>query len=317
MDEQVTPQRIIYGLIDAMRASLKSLWLPALAPGFFRISLRQPDYERIEGSLPNIIESAHRALDSELDRLNRDISETGRPGLLSRLKRGKTEKAFFKPYTGWDIRFSVDEHLAEGQPYRIDIAPDAQTQTGLTLDEESPASASESEPAPDTPDNAALLQAETEASDSFKPQSPSQLAVTLPSNAAPVTLQTQPEGAPPENAYAEISFTDERGPQFYYMTKPRIVVGRGGREYWVDLKLQTVPDVSHEHLRIRYDEHNRRFLLKDLSTYGTTINGVLVASSLEQKGSGKRDIDLWVDLPAEARLGLAEVLFLDFKSLKG
>ena len=37
------------------------------------------------------------------------------------------------------------------------------------------------------------------------------------------------------------------------MTKDQIVVGRGGRDYWTDLKLDTLPDVSREHFRLRRD----------------------------------------------------------------
>jgi len=35
------------------------------------------------------------------------------------------------------------------------------------------------------------------------------------------------------------------------MTKDEIVVGRGGRDYWTDIKLETLPDVSREHFRLR------------------------------------------------------------------
>jgi hypothetical protein len=35
------------------------------------------------------------------------------------------------------------------------------------------------------------------------------------------------------------------------MAKNQIVIGRGGRDYWTDLKLNTLPDVSREHVRLR------------------------------------------------------------------
>ena len=57
-----------------------------------------------------------------------------------------------------------------------------------------------------------------------------------------------------DRVYANISYEDNSGKQAYLMTKNQIVVGRGGKDYWVDLKLQTLPDVSREHIRLRWDE---------------------------------------------------------------
>jgi hypothetical protein len=112
---------------------------------------------------------------------------------------------------------------------------------------------------------------------------------------------------------ATIEYEDQGGTQIYRMTKDQIVIGRGGREYWTDLTLRTVPDVSREHIRIRRDPASGKFFLKDLSRLGTTINGQKVPSSIEYLNGEKRDKNLEVDLPAEARIGLADVVFLKFQ----
>lgn len=117
-----------------------------------------------------------------------------------------------------------------------------------------------------------------------------------------------------ETVYATISYQDKTGRKTYRMTKPEIVIGRGGREYITDLKLQASPDVSREHLRIRFDQAARKFFLRDLSTLGTSVNGFMVPSSVELVGETKRDKNIEVALPAKARIGLANVLFLDFQS---
>jgi len=116
-------------------------------------------------------------------------------------------------------------------------------------------------------------------------------------------------------AYAVIEYQDNTGRQTYRMTKDQIVVGRGGRDYWTDVKLDTLPDVSREHFRLRRDPATGKFYLKDLSRLGTTINGEAAPSSVEFADGGKRDRDVEIPLPDAARIGLAGVLFLDFRSL--
>ena len=98
------------------------------------------------------------------------------------------------------------------------------------------------------------------------------------------------------------------------MTKDEIVVGRGGRDYWTDLKLDTLPDVSREHFRLRRDPASGKFFLKDLSRLGTTINGEKAPSSIEFVDGEKRDRNLEAPVPATGAIGLADVVFLEFRS---
>src|SRR5260370_12757160 len=98
------------------------------------------------------------------------------------------------------------------------------------------------------------------------------------------------------------------------MTKDEIVVGRGGRDYWTDINLETLPDVSREHFRLRRDPASGEFFLKDLSRLGTTINGEAVPSSVEHTAAGeKRDRNQEAPLPPQSRIGLAGVVFLEFR----
>jgi len=130
-----------------------------------------------------------------------------------------------------------------------------------------------------------------------------------PAQAGPAAPSPVPAGA-----FASIEYDDRGERKTFYMTKNEIVVGRGGRDYWTDLKLDTLPDVSREHFRLRRDPETGKFFLKDLSRLGTTIDGVSAPSSIEVVGDEKRDRNVEAPVPEKARLGLAGVCFLEFRS---
>src|ERR1022692_783070 len=113
---------------------------------------------------------------------------------------------------------------------------------------------------------------------------------------------------------ASQKYEDQPGRQTYRMAKNQIVIGRGGRDYWTDLKLTTLPDVSREHVRLRRDAQSGEFFIKDLSRLGTSVNGEQIPTSVEYVDGEKRDKNVEVKLPATARIGLADVVFLDFKA---
>jgi hypothetical protein len=118
----------------------------------------------------------------------------------------------------------------------------------------------------------------------------------------------------PPRVFATLTYQDNTGRHIHSMTEPQVIIGRGGTGYWVDLRIDAVQDISREHVRLRRDATTGRFFLKDLSLYGTSINGQRVASSIETSAAGKRDLDIEVPLPATARIGLADIVFLDFRA---
>ena len=122
------------------------------------------------------------------------------------------------------------------------------------------------------------------------------------------------EAGSPAHALATLTYRDENGDGVFRMEKPQVVVGRGGPGYWVDLKLRTVPDVSRDHLRLRYDEAEHRFYIKDLSTLGTSVNGSPIPSSIEVRNGEKVDRNCEVPLPPEAEIGLAGAVFIRFRA---
>ena len=127
-------------------------------------------------------------------------------------------------------------------------------------------------------------------------------------------LTSRAEAVPAAGAaFARIRYQDNAGAHEYTVTGNQVVIGRGGQAYWVDLKLDTAPDVSREHCRLRRDPASGRFYLKDVSQFGTTVDGVAVPTSIEAVDGKPQDLNVEVPLGKRARIGLAEMVFLDFE----
>lgn len=134
---------------------------------------------------------------------------------------------------------------------------------------------------------------------------------------APASLPDQEPVRTELQTYATLQYQDDRGPQTYRMTKNQIVIGRGGTDYWTDLTLYTAPDVSREHLRLRRDPATGKFFLKDMSRLGTTIDRKKAPTSVEEIDGQLKDKNIEVNLPNRARIGLADVVFIDFEAVNG
>jgi hypothetical protein len=284
-----TARDVILEIVRNMREGLEPLAYSTLAPAVYHVYLHPDDMERLRGIVPRIIEEARRALDAELESLNKG-------GLAERLKiarRGQPKVT--PPDGGWQIRIleNTDDDVASGDlviyselalPAKAELGAGSMTKRIATRKmggTESAAQASYQSPAP---------------------------ATSMPATvAAPVEA--------PAGALAVIEYEDNGGRRTFHMTKDEIVVGRGGRDYWTDIKLETLPDVSREHFRLRRDAASGKFFLKDLSRLGTTIDGERAPSSIEYVENEKRDRNVEAPVPEQARIGLAGVLFLDFRSL--
>jgi hypothetical protein len=118
-------------------------------------------------------------------------------------------------------------------------------------------------------------------------------------------------------AWARIRYSDNGGPHEFAVTADQVVIGRGGKAYWVDLKLDSAADISREHCRLRRDPASGRFYLKDVSQFGTTVDGTPVPSSVETVDGAPRDRNVEVPLAKKARIGLAGMVFLDFEQTEG
>jgi hypothetical protein len=110
----------------------------------------------------------------------------------------------------------------------------------------------------------------------------------------------EPGTKPAPGAY--LRYADQDGQKVFEVMKNQIVIGRGGRSYWVDLKLETLPDVSREHCRIKCNPETGRFTIEDISQFGTAVNGKPVGKNAS------------AEIPNRATISLAGVIDLQWET---
>jgi hypothetical protein len=273
-----TARDIIREIIRNMREGLEPLHYSTLPPAIYHVYLHTSDFERLRGIFPRMQEETRKALDAQMADLNR-------ASLSARLKLArKSRPKVVVPDGGWRVDFfeNTDEEVEQGDiVIYSELAMPAKPEYG--------------------------------AGNMTKRINTSRLSGRTSTFHKYDEAQS---GTSPVQAYAVIEYEDKSGHQTYRMTKNQIVIGRGGKDYWTDLKLNTLPDVSREHVRLRRDADTGEFFIKDLSRLGTTVDGEKIPSSIEYLEDGeKRDKNLEVKLPAKARIGLAGAVFLDFQAV--
>jgi hypothetical protein len=252
-----------------------------LLPCVYHIYLHPADWDALAAVVPFLEKEARRALQERVEELNR-------AGFGARLGRR----------LGFESRPETEYKILDSD-FSVEFHPDVENrlQPGDIEVESELASAQRAEFA------GAMTRRITR-------RAAGGHTTTEEAPAKPATARSEP-------IYGYLRFEDQRGQQTFAIAKNQIVIGRGGKSFWVDVKIETVPDVSREHCRIRRDPADGRFFLKDVSQFGTTINGKPVPSSLETEDGERRDRNIETPLPPRARIGLAGTVFLDFEAVEG
>lgn len=284
-----TAREVILEIVRNMREGLEPLHYSTLPPAVFHVYLHPEDLERLRPILPRIEEEARRALDEA-------VAEYNRASLAEKLKLARrADPRIATPEGGWRISFleNTDDDVEAGDlliSSELALPPKPDFSGSMTKRIATRRTAGR----------------EGAATQRYEPAAP---------QAEPAVAPPQAEPAPAvgDAAHAVIDYEDAGGRKQFRITKDQVVIGRGGRDYWTDLKLEGPPDISREHVRLRRDPSTGCFYLKDLSRLGTTIDGETVPSSVDFSEGGKRDRNVEVALGAKARIGLAGVVFLDFR----
>ena len=278
---RVTPEEIIHLILDEMEAGLCPSYYSNLVPSAYDVYLYIEDLERLRPLEQRMREEAIRALGEKLADLNRSAEPRLKLKIAKTRRRGKKYEALGE----WSVEFheNTDEDARENP---------------LMVHSTFPASAAGDDRIGTMTERITKRRADGQT----------------------VTTSTQRTGSVDTHrgggaAFANLEYEDNTGAHTFQMTKDLIKVGRGSTDRWVDLKLSAAKDISREHLQIRRDPASGKFFIKDLSSLGTTVNNKRVPPSIQQVDGQDVDKNVEVPLPEKARIGLAGVVFLDFRAV--
>ncbi len=289
---------LVQAILGSMEAGHNRIRGKTIVPAIYRIYLNPEDHAVLRDIAPFVVAEIRAALDDSLANLN-GANRLLR-GVISKIGLDRNKNEFVRIPGEWTVEIHPDaddtlqpgeiEVVSElGSPEKADYGAGSQTRRILPKSAEaaveSPTLAAESAP---------VQEAEVEKPDTDSTRRTTPSAPPISEDTAPTTDPTS------RKVLATIRYTDNAGPNVLQVTKDQIMVGRGGRSYWVDVRLDAPTDVSREHCRIRHEAG--RFLLEDLSQYGTKVNGVPVEK------------DRPVTLPDRATIRLAEVIDLEWET---
>ena len=268
---------LIEAVLENMRKNLEPLRYSTLAPSRYLVYLHPDEYARLEGIVPILQEQTIRALAEELEALNRRSAVQRYAERLLGNRNPHVQNAG----GDWQVEFlsDPDGEVAEG-----DILIDSE----LLL----PAS-------PDLGVGERTRRITTVHSGQH--------------TTANVRTVERPHESSRESVFARLAYDDNAGHHSHDVVKDSVTVGRGGIAYPVDIRIVSSVDVSREHARIRRDVQTGRFFLIDLSSLGTTLNGRHVPKGYDEGDGTKRENGAETPLPDQARIGLADTVYLDFR----
>ncbi|MGA1367877.1 MAG: FHA domain-containing protein [Blastocatellia bacterium] len=323
-EKAVTAGEIIESILSSLRQGIEDLSTRRFSPNLFRVHLHSSDFARLEGIFEQLQEEANQALDESLDLTypSRQASwwESFRqwfrgrsPGRLlggerSRLPRWQRRtqiQPWIKPEGGWQITFAHQEGLVS-RPGEIII--------DMILSEPSSSAVPGEVGAPKSFCIIHRTKHPDRANATGKPAATSsrrggdRRPSTIPERLTQIPWVRERGREQP--VLARLEFQERGDRKSYAMTKQSILVGRGRKGVQPDVQLPPLPGISREHFRIRMQEGT--FLIQDLSTFGTMIDGYPIPTSLTSVGRDPIETDLWVALPRRCQITLASVLSLEF-----
>ena len=264
---------LIDAVIENMRRNLEPLKYTTLAPSRYVVYLHPDEFARFEGILPVLQEQTTRALDEEMVKLN--------AAPLARRVFNRvlgSPPPVENPAGGWQVEFVPD--------------PDGEVGPGDILIH-----------------SELLLPAREEPGAGQRTRRVATMHVgsrtTVRQDISTATRVAAPKPT------ARLKYSDESGSHTFDMVTDLVSIGRGGAAFRVDLRIVSSEDVSREHLRIRRDPSGS-FFVSDLSMLGTTLNGKRLPKGFDEVDGERRPNGVETPLPAGARIGLAETVYLDF-----
>jgi hypothetical protein len=267
---------------EELRLNLYPLPYTTLPPSIFHVYLHPDDFDRIEGIVPRLVSELRQALSHEVAKINQGREKSG--GVLSRLIAQAEAPPIEVPAAGWEVHVNADRN-GTLQPGELGI--DSMLPLPPPLEFGGPAT---------TRIVKSVLNDTGRSSTTIE--------------IAPPALNTGPAPDVDLRERATLTYDDERGHHAFSMCKDTLSVGRGGSSVWVDVQVFTSPRVSREHCRLRRDRSGR-FFIQDASSWGTSVDGVLVPAAVKGADGVLRP-GAEHEIVAPARIQLADALVIAF-----
>lgn len=270
---------IVDAVLRNMRENLEELPYSRLAPSSYTVYLHPNEFARLEGIVSILQEQTFRALSDELDTMSRRSLWRRSADRVT----GNSPRELQKAGGDWKVIFlpDPDEELEEG---------------GVLVCSE------------------LKLPARPELGAGERTR-----RITTIHDGQHTTVRERnvnvPAQASEKRIVARVEYTDDSGPRAHDIVTDSLMIGRGGIAYPVDIRIASSPDVSREHARIRRDPQTGVLYLIDLSSFGTTLNGRHVPRGYEKVDGIKRENGSETALPDVARIGLADMVFLEFRKV--
>jgi hypothetical protein len=266
---------LIDAVIENMRRNLEPLKYSTLAPSRYVVYLHPREFARIEQIVPVLQAQTARALEEELAKLNT-------AGMVRRYASrflgvaAPVENAA----RDWQIEFVAD---ADGDLQEGDILIHSEL---------------------------SLPGAEALGTGQMTRRIATMHVGHRTTTASRSVTETRPASA---TVLARLRYEDDSGPHTFDIVRDTVTVGRGGQSHRVDLRLESSVDISREHLRIRRDAESGRFFVTDLSLLGTTVNGRRLAKGFDDVEGERRENGVETEITHGVRLGLADIVFMEFE----
>jgi hypothetical protein len=301
-----TPRRfardLIAAVLENMRRYQEPLMYSVVAPSRYVIYLHPSEYARLEGILPLLRDQTMRGLADEVDKLNqRSTMQRYAERFL-----GRTHLPVESATGDWQVEFleDPDGDVAEGEfvidselraPQGPELGAGSRTRRITTVHIGQPGAPV-----------ARSLRVGVE------PAAPGRVVRDAVEQVKTREQTVTRQAAPAARVLARVTYDDDAGHHECDIAKDSVMIGRGGASYPVDVTIASSADVSREHARIRRDPATGRFFLIDLSSLGTTLNGRHVPRGYDDVDGTKRENGVETPLPDQARIGLAEIVSLEF-----
>lgn len=300
-------KEIIQAIVEDMYEGREELRYSVLPPGIYRIYLHEKDYKRLAPIVKHIVEEAVRALNEEIDRMNGQYASGGgllidaRNSLLklrrkaeSVIQRTFSDRAWKKPAEGWQISINVDPN-DELEPGDLCVNSELRLPQRIELGEGNPTR------------NITTIRRMGSTSRSERKYSEE----PVPYAGGAASEQTS-DG--PKTGHARIRYWDGNAQEkIFEMDKSSVVVGRGGPQSIVNLALEEGTKISREHFVLRRDDRTGKFYIRDISKFGTRVNGIALTKSPATGETETTGTGLEMELPKRATIELAGSLKIEFE----